>query len=172
MKYPIAYHITFTTYGSWLHGDQRDSVDKDHNQYGSNFVSPSAGLYKKEQTRLKSSPVVLDKYIREAVLMALLQVCDYRGWIVYAVHVRSNHIHIVVSGREKPEKMMVDFKAYATRAIKKNSNNQAMLRKYWSRHGSTKYLWTKENLISTVDYVKNKQGKIMSLWVGDLYNEP
>jgi hypothetical protein len=61
--------------------------------------------------------------------------------------------------------MMRDFKAYATRAIKKNSNNQAVFRKYWSLHGSTKYLWTKENLISTVEYVKNKQGKKMSLCI-------
>jgi REP element-mobilizing transposase RayT len=168
MRYPLAYHITFTTYGSWLHGDQRGSVDKDHNQYGSNFVSPNSGLHKQEQTSLKNSPIILDKNIREVVLKALLRVCGYRGWITHAVHVRSNHIHIVVSGKEKPEKMMADFKAYATRAIKKNSNNQALVRKYWSQHGSTKYLWTKENLVSTVEYVKNRQGKVMSLWVGDL----
>ena len=64
--------------------------------------------------------------------------------------------------------MITDFKAYATRAIKKNSNNQTKIRKYWSRHGSTKYLWTKGNLVSAIDYVKNKQGKIMSLWIRDL----
>ena len=167
MKYPLAYHITFTTYGTWLHGDEKGSVDKGHNQYGSDFVSPNSGLNKKEQTRLKNLPVVLDKNNREFVLKALLQVCGYRGWVAHAVHVRSNHIHIVVSSNEKPEKMMVDFKAYATRAIKKNSN-KAIFRKYWSQHGSTKYLWTKENLVSTVEYVKNRQGKTMSLWVGDL----
>ncbi len=33
------------------------------------------------------------------------------------------------------------------------------------RHGSSKYLRTKENLISTVEYVKNRQGKTMSLWI-------
>ncbi len=169
MKYPIAYHITFTTYGSWLHGDKRGSVDKGHNQYGSDFVSPNSGLQEKKQKRLKNPSVILNKNIREIVLKAILQVCGHRGWVAHAVHVRSNHIHIVVSGKENPEKMMVSFKAYATRAIKKNSNNQAIFRKYWSQHGSTKYLWTKECLVSTVDYVKNRQGKIMSLWVGNLY---
>jgi len=170
MEYPIAYHITFTTYGTWLHGDERGSVDKGHNQYGSDFVSPNSGLHKKEQTGLKNPPVILGKNIREVVLKAILQVCRNRDWITHAVHVRSNHIHIVVSGREKPEKMMVDFKAYATRAIRKNSNNEAEIRKYWSRHGSTKYLWTKENLVSTIDYVKNRQGKIMSLWFREYLN--
>lgn len=168
MKYPIAYHITFTTYGSWLHGDERGSVDKGHNQYGSAFVSPNSGLHKKEQTSLKNPSVILDKNIREVVLKAVLEVCGLRSWVAHAIHVRSNHIHIVVSGDEEPERMMRDFKAYATRAIKKNSSSKAVIKKYWSRHGSTKYLWTKENLVSTVEYVKNRQGETMSLWVGDL----
>jgi REP element-mobilizing transposase RayT len=172
MKYPLAYHITFTTYGTWLHGDKRGSVDESHNQYGSNFVSLNSGLYKKEQTRLKNPPVILDKNVRDVVLKSLLQVCCYRYWIAHAIHVRSNHIHIVVSGNEKPEKMMTDFKAYATRAIKNISNNQAIFRKYWPRHGSTKYIWTKENLVSTIDYVKNRQGKTMSLWCRDLNRAP
>ena len=172
MKYPTAFHITFTTYGTWLHGDKRGSIDKGHNQYGSDFVSPNARLNKKEQTHLKNHPVILDKNIREVVLKSILQVCGHRGWIAHAIHVRSNHIHIVVSGEEKPEKMMVDFKAYATRAIRKNSNNKSVIIKYWSQHGSTKYLWTKENLVSTIDYVKDRQGKVMSLWIGDLYRAP
>jgi REP element-mobilizing transposase RayT len=128
-------------------------------------VSPNAGLHKKQQTRLKNSPFILDKNIREVVLRAILQVCGLRGWIVHAIHVRSNHIHIVASGNAEPERMMRDFKAYATRAIKDSDNNQKFIRRCWSRHGSTKYLWTKENLASAIDYVKNRQGKIMSLWV-------
>lgn len=168
MEYPPAYHITFTTYGTWLHGDKRGSVDKRHNQYCSAFVSPNADLHKKEQNNLKNSPIILDKNLREAILKAILQVCDLRGWVPYAVHVRSNHIHIVVSGNAKPEKIMTDFKAYATRAIKDSNDNQKLIRKYWSQHGSTKYLWTEESLASTIEYVKNRQGKIMSLWVRDL----
>lgn len=93
-------------------------------------MGPSSGLNEKEKTRLKNLPVVLGRNFRDVILKAILQVCGYRGWIAYAVHVRSNHIHIVVSGKEKPEKMMVDFKAYATRAIRENSNNRSEIRKY------------------------------------------
>ncbi len=168
MEYPIAYHITFTTYGTWLHGDSRGSVDKQHNLYHSDFVSPNSKLHKKEQDKLKNPPIILDKTGRDIVLKTILEVCCYRGWITYAVHVRSNHIHVVVGGEEKPEKMMTDFKAYATRAIKGVNGNSSLIKKYWSRHGSTKYIWTKENLACAIDYVKNRQGKIMSLWVVDI----
>ena len=167
MKYPIAYHITFTTYGSWLHGDKRGSVDKEHNRYGSAFVSPNSGLHQKEQNALKNPPFIIGQRQRKMVLEAILQVCKFHGWLAHAVHVRSNHIHIVVSGREKPEKMMVNFKACATKAIKKCNNEQATSRKYWARHGSTKYIWTKESLASTMRYVRDVQGKIMAFGATD-----
>ena len=106
----------------------------------------------------------MNKSIREVVLKAVLRVCGLRGWIPHTVHVRSNHIHIIVSGDAKPERMMRDFKAYATRAIKNCVSGKTAFKKYWTRHGSTKYLWTKENLAAGTDYVKNRQGRIMSLW--------
>ena len=32
---PLAYFITFRAYGTWLHGDERGSVDRLHNTFGS-----------------------------------------------------------------------------------------------------------------------------------------
>jgi len=167
MECPIAYLITFTTYGTWLHGDKRGSVNKEHNRYSSAFVNPNSGLHRKEQIALKNPPFVLKQSQREMVLKDILRVCEFRGWFAHAVHVRSSHIHIVVSGEEKPEKMMVNFKAYATRAIRKCNNEQTTIRKYWTRHGSTKYIWTKESLVSTIKYVRDEQGKIMAFGATD-----
>lgn len=167
MECPIAYLITFTTYGTWLHGDKKGSVDKEHNRYGSAFLSPNLGLQQNEQIALKNPPFILGQRQREIVLEAILQVCEFRGWLAHAVHVRSSHIHIVVSGEEKPEKMMVNFKAYATRMIRKCNNEQTTIRKYWTRHGSTKYIWTKESLVSTIKYVRNEQGKIIAFGATD-----
>ncbi len=161
MKYPLAYLITFTTYGTWLHGDKRASVNKEHNRFGEEFVPCNTGLNTKEQSFLKHPPIKLNSLHRNVVLQAVLEVCAFRGWLAHAAHVRSNHVHIVVSGREKPEKMMRDFKIYATRAIKKDGD-KIPAEKYWTRHGSTKYIWTKENLCSSIEYVKNGQGKIMA----------
>ena len=159
---PIACHITFTTYGTWLHGDKRGSVDKEHNSPGSDFVAPSGGRMRNELYVLKNLPVILNQNQREAVLKAVLQVCEFRGWIAHAVHVRSNHVHVVVSGVCKLGKMMTDFKAYATRAIKNCGSGHVGIKKYWTEHGSTKYLWTQEKLASTIEYVKYEQGEMMA----------
>lgn len=165
--YPIAYLITFTTYGTWLHGDEKGSVDKEHNQYGSPFVGRSPAWHRREQSVLKNPAFTLGRKARERVLETILDVCRFRGWQAHVVHVRSNHVHIVVSGEEKPEKMMVDFKAYATRAIKKIANKQGAVKKYWTQHGSTRYLWTKESLDSAMKYVENEQGMMMTFGATD-----
>ena len=162
MEYPIAYLITYTTYGTWMHGDKRGSVDKEHNQYGSAFMAADLALHRKEENALKNPSFMLGSRQREEVLEAILQVCRFRGWFAHAVHVRANHVHIVVASLAKPEKMMVDFNTYATRAIKRRHNEPMKAKKYWTRHGSTKYIWTKERLASTIRYVKNEQGKMMA----------
>jgi hypothetical protein len=40
----LAYFITFTIYGTWLHGSSKGkgSVDAEHNEFGTPFVEPDA----------------------------------------------------------------------------------------------------------------------------------
>lgn len=52
---------------------------------------------------------------------------------------------------------MNSFKAYATRRLR----DEGMLgkdRKVWARHGSTKYLWSDEQLEKAINYVLYEQG--------------
>ena len=160
MNYPLAYLITFTTYGIWLHGDKRGSVNKEQNRFGQDFVRPDKALNTKESMLLKNPPVKLDKNQRKAVLESVLNVCRFENWHAHSVHVRSNHIHIVVSGNQKPENILVKFKRYATRALR-HIGKENTAKKYWTKHGSTKYIWDIETLASAVNYVKNRQGKRM-----------
>ena len=168
MEYPIAYLITFTTYGTWLHGDKRGSVDKEHNRYGDAFIAAKSALKTEERIDLKNPPVKLSSIQRKKVLKAILEVCKFRGWFAYSVHVRSNHVHVVVSANTRPEKAMVDFKRYATRILK-GTGGTNKIRKYWTRHGSTRYIWTRRRLSAVIAYVKEGQGKPMA--VGTMQNK-
>src|SRR2546421_11369035 len=40
MSRPLAYHITWGTYGTRLHGDGRGTVDREHNEYGTPVLGP------------------------------------------------------------------------------------------------------------------------------------
>ncbi len=44
MPKPLAYFITFSRYGSRLHGAENGSVDRNHNQYGNDLISPKPQL--------------------------------------------------------------------------------------------------------------------------------
>ena len=41
MPAPLAYFLTWTCYGIWLHGDERGSVDDEHAILGMPFVAAS-----------------------------------------------------------------------------------------------------------------------------------
>lgn len=75
-----------------------------------------------------------------------------RGYGLRAINARTNHIHVVVSAANKPEPVMRSFKAYATRKLR-DTGLMAVEIEPWSRHGSTLYLWTEEEVEIAVQYV-------------------
>ncbi len=94
---PLAYLITFRTYGTWLPGDERGSIDKYHNRYGSPRAVASEERENTQASRLKSAPFLLNAAARKQVEDAIREVCRHRGWIIIAIHVRTNHVHIVIA---------------------------------------------------------------------------
>ena len=159
---PLAYLITFTTYGSWLHGSAEGSIWKNKKENTTVLIGEEQALNQSETARLKHPPFHLDDQQRQQVLESLLEVCRHRNWDAYAVHVRFNHVHAVISAHAKPEKIMNDFKSYATRRLKDGYKN-ILPGKLWTRHGSTRYLWQENELTDAVNYVCHGQGHIMAL---------
>ena len=156
-RIPLAYLITFRCYGTWLHGDERGSVDNLYNTYGTPFHPRDEQRQEEEQRRLKQAPVELDEARRIAVDHAVRGVCDQRGWGLRAINVRTNHVHVVVAASCKPEKVLNDFKAYATRGMRQAGVWTSALT-LWAEKGSRRYLWTARQVERACDYVINHQG--------------
>jgi REP element-mobilizing transposase RayT len=155
---PLAFLITFRCYGTWLHGDERGSIDRNHNQYKSPYRQPNQQLQKFSTRLLKSKPVNLDAQKREFTELAIREVCDYRNWLLRAVNVRTNHVHLVVSiGDTSPSKALNSFKAYATRKLREN-NCWEFEHSPWAEKGSKRHLWNERSIEIAVDYVVNGQG--------------
>ena len=152
-----AYLITFTTYGTWLHGDKRGAVDRDHNVYGAPFLSPDASRKSVAAKRMSRDSVVLNAERRRVVHRTVEQVSEYRGWTLHALNVRSNHVHVVVSAPEPPERVMNALKSWATRRLV-DSGLVKRGTAVWTRHGSTRYLWKPRDLLSACEYVAEQQG--------------
>ena len=106
-------------------------------------------------------PYHLDQIRRDAVLQAIQEVCGHRGWTLLAAHVRSNHVHAVVETETRPERIMSDFKAYASRRLNWMKLDQPN-RKRWARHGSTRWLWKPHHVSAAIQYIVDEQGHTMS----------
>ena len=155
---PLAYLLTFRTFGNWLPGDVRGSYDKKRNKYGSNWIAPNRPLHDK-MADLTKTKVLLSENQRRIVHEAILETCKHRGYLLQALNVRSNHLHAVVSKAVRPEKIVNDFKAYATRALRAN-HEVGSSENVWARGSSTRYLWKPKHVTGAIDYVLYSQGDI------------
>lgn len=75
---PLAYFITFRCYGTWLHGDERRSMDRTHNKYGTPKIAPNERLERSDKRQLKHPSIELTPTQRAAVASAIRQVCEHR----------------------------------------------------------------------------------------------
>jgi hypothetical protein len=173
---PLAYFITFRCYGTWLHGDERGSVDRRHNQYGTPYLAESTTWHSYSSWKLKFPSVNLSSEQRKSIEYAIRETCLFRNWKLHGLNVRINHVHSLVtaysarngislsfaleSGLEDsvpPERVLNALKANATRQLRADGY-WPYERTPWVSGGSKRYIWTAFGLEQAKEYVLNGQG--------------
>ncbi len=162
----LRYFITFACYGGRLHGDGAGSVDPVHNQFGSRLLAPDPQRVLAEHQKMGQPPYQLDQESRAAVLAAMRHHCALRGWNLLAAHVRTSHVHVVVDAQVPPERVMNEFKSYASRELNRLGRDGADRRR-WARHGSTRWLWNDRDVEQAIGYVIDEQGAPMAQFVAE-----
>ena len=157
--FPLAYLITIRTFGTWLRGDPRTSVDRHgKNIYGTPRIDPSPELLKVMREEMDWPPFILNQAQRIAVDAEIKDVCAKRNYDLRALNVRTNHAHSVVSAETKPEPIINAFKANATRALREQNLVDPNVQ-IWSRGKSRRYLWKPRAVALAIDYTLNQQGE-------------
>ncbi|MEX0784131.1 MAG: transposase [Dehalococcoidia bacterium] len=155
----LAYFITFRCYGTWLPGDERGWVNRQHNVRGTPMLPPRPALEDRKRGALRHPPARLTDAMRVAVEDSIRETCAYRDWELAAVNARTNHVHMVVSADGMaPEEVMRQVKAWATRRSREAGLWEPR-RPLWSDHGSTVYLWSEAQVQAAVWYVLDGQDK-------------
>src|SRR6184192_2050140 len=86
---PVGFLITFRCYGTWLHGDERGSIDRrKYNIYGTPDMPANIKLIENEKAELKNPSIILNRAKRAVVERAIREVCRHRGYLLRAVKVR------------------------------------------------------------------------------------
>ena len=155
---PLAYFISFRSYGTWLHGDKRGSIDRYHNRYRSPYIPQNEKWRHHNEQRLKVKPLILKARQRKSIEAAIRETCNIRKWCLQAVNVRTNHVHTVVSAsQKKPALVLNAFKANATRQLRQDGLWPHSFSP-WADGGSKRRLWNEQSVARAIDYVLNGQG--------------
>jgi REP element-mobilizing transposase RayT len=156
--FPLAVFFTFRCYGTWLHGDERGSVDRYNNIYGAPRIPENNDWKNYNKEELKQKPVTLNAAQRGSVDTAIREICHKRKWELFAINVRTNHVHSVINiGTKDSEQALNALKANATRQMR-----QDLLWLFdhtpWAKKGSRRNLWNEHSVVEASDYVINGQG--------------
>ena len=157
---PLAYFLTWPTYGTWLPGDDRGWVKRHH---GHHLPSPSLEL--EAAARMTEDACWLDEGQRRLVEQTVADHCQIRGWKLHAVNCRSNHLHVVVTADRHPNEVCEQFKAWTVRKLKQlecsadtpSPTPIRMREKWWAERASKRFLNDEDSLETAILYVRDMQ---------------
>jgi REP element-mobilizing transposase RayT len=156
MPDPLAYYLTWPTYGTWLPGDERGWV-----QRGSGRQPPDPVRKREAEAKMTEDACRLDHEQRAVVEKTIAEHCRIRGWELYVVNCRSNHIHVVVAANIKPEAVRSQFKTWCTRKLKElerqRRGNGDVRENWWAERGSRICINDEDGLEAVIQYVRDGQ---------------
>jgi REP element-mobilizing transposase RayT len=155
---PLAYFLTWTTYGTWLPGDERGWVERP-----GQFQPPNPRLQAAARALLAEPPCALTSEQRLLVEAIIARHCNVRGWHLHVVNCRTNHVHAIVTAPIHPKRVRDQFKAWCTRHLKEqqragNTNPSDPVRvHWWSERGSARWLNDEQSRAEAIRYVRELQ---------------
>jgi REP element-mobilizing transposase RayT len=155
----LAYHIYWTTYGTWLSGDSRGWFKKGH----SGIKSPDWRLADQSRESMVDSPVTLTPTQRALIENTILAHCNIRNWFLHAVNTRTTHVHAVVTADRDPDDVMEQFKSWCSRALSDAAGLKVPVarkagRRHWFTEGGGKEeIYDEEYLRNAIRYVLEGQ---------------
>jgi REP element-mobilizing transposase RayT len=152
-EFPLAYLITFRTYGTWFHGDQRESVARDgRNLYGKPRIKANPTLEMHLRSESTQREFILTSPMRKIVEQAIAEYCKDHDYGLRAVNARSNYVHALISAWTTPERLADALKARCTKLLREKGLVK-LERKIWSRGRSRRYLWKPRHVNLAIHYV-------------------
>jgi REP element-mobilizing transposase RayT len=108
----IGYMVTWTTYGSWLPGDERGYVRCGETLDGDKEV------LERSKGRQENDTVRLNKKEKEIVKDTIIKESEKIGQTVEGISVYSNHVHLLLrTNSESIESAVSRYKSVSTRAL-------------------------------------------------------
>jgi REP element-mobilizing transposase RayT len=156
-EFPLAYFLTWTTYGTWLPGDERGWCKR-----GSRVVEAGdPALRDAARSAMTEEPVILTQAQRDLIDAVIVNHCAIRKWTLHARIVRTNHIHAVVSAALVGTEVRAQLKAWCSRRLSEQAGltggAENGKRRWFSERGDFEWIDDHEHLENAIRYVDELQ---------------
>ena len=152
------WHITFGTYGTRLHGSDRPTVDKKHNQLDEPFVPAKIERMDSARDRMKFPPLFLAEEQRRFVETQLPLICQRGGWTYGVCSAAPDHVHLLCD-------ILPAVHGEKVRRLVKRWLSQALSEKWplpdgatwWAEEGSNKAIHEEGYLNNAFAYIARQR---------------
>jgi len=156
LLFPIAYHITFGTYGTRLHGDDRGTIDRKMNKPGEPIVGSNPDWWESERDRLNFPPVQLNAEQMRFAESTLPSICARGGWTLHTCAAAPDHLHVVLSTRSDGAAVRKWMKRWLGEAMSEHWPLPGQSA-WWAEGGSVRWVWTQEYFDDVKAYVHRQR---------------
>ena len=142
----LGYMITWTTFGTWLQGDNRRYVKN------ARTLPANQKLVESNRHLQLQDAVKLTDDQRQIVHRAILEEARQQGHRIYALVVQSCHVHIVAGYIHKPiSKIVAYYKKAARVALQMSGHNGRV----WTKGYDKRFCFDQETLEQKISYVNS-----------------
>ena len=140
----LGYMITWTTYGTWLQGDEKGWV-KD-----GEVLKKNEQLRRDNEQRLIKDAVRLSANEKKTVETAIRKEAEKNDITLEALAVCSNHVHVVVGYREQSIEEVIGRFKNAGRVALKNGGIEGRI---WTKGYDKRFCYDEDALNNRIEYV-------------------
>lgn len=139
------YMVTWTTYGTWLQGDERRFVKNGQ------ILCGCEGLRKANERKRKGNAVKLNKGERDIARKAIEAEAKRIGESIVALSVWSNHVHVVIgAGGRVVSEVVSRLKSAGYFALR----DAGFRGRVWTRGYDKRFCFDEKSLCGRIAYVR------------------
>jgi hypothetical protein len=146
----LAFHITWGTYGTRLHGDRRGTVDRKHNEYGQPVLRFDEHRWEQERSNLKFPAVIFTRPQMLLIESLLPDICAQGGWTHRTGAAGPDHVHVILTSKHDPETIRRLFKRWLGQELSKRCDARPTGATWWAECGSIRWIFEEDG-----DYFDN-----------------
>ena len=159
----LAFHITWGTYGTRLHGDPRGTVDRTHNEFGTPVLGYDQHRWEREKENLNFDPVILTREQMIFIEQSIPKICQRGGWDYITCAVGPDHVHTILKSKVDPEKIRRLLKRWLTQELFKKYATEPSCPQpgtgasWWAECGSIRWIDNERYYENATRYVTDQR---------------